>query len=89
MITVLGGTISVMGSKVVGYPSAGALGCVIVAFVANIGWKRLKDQQQDPELDQNVSKMYNKSMKRKSSFNFSEGRMTIESGFYFCYLCVR
>uniref|UniRef100_A0A1A9UZV4 Uncharacterized protein n=1 Tax=Glossina austeni TaxID=7395 RepID=A0A1A9UZV4_GLOAU len=40
VLTVLGGTISVMGSKAVGYTSAGALGCVTLAFIAGIGWKR-------------------------------------------------
>uniref|UniRef100_A0A1A9ZZS2 Cation/H+ exchanger transmembrane domain-containing protein n=1 Tax=Glossina pallidipes TaxID=7398 RepID=A0A1A9ZZS2_GLOPL len=40
VLTVLGGTISVMGSKAVGYTSAGALGCVTLAFVAGIGWRR-------------------------------------------------
>lgn len=40
ILTVLGGTIAVMGSKTIGYPSAGALGCVTVAFIAGIGWKR-------------------------------------------------
>lgn len=40
VLTILGGAISVMGSKAIKYPSAGALGCVTVAFVAGIGWKR-------------------------------------------------
>jgi len=36
----LGGTIAVMGSRVIGYTSAGALGCVTTAFIARIGWRR-------------------------------------------------
>lgn len=37
---VLGGLMSVWGSKFIGYPSAGALGCITIAFVAGIGWRR-------------------------------------------------
>lgn len=37
---ILGGQFSVMGSRAIGYPSAGALGCIVIAFVAGIGWKR-------------------------------------------------
>ncbi|XP_032577583.1 sodium/hydrogen exchanger 9B2 isoform X1 [Drosophila sechellia] len=40
VLTILGGTISVMGSRVIGYTSAGALGCVTTAFIARIGWRR-------------------------------------------------
>ncbi|XP_017847791.1 sodium/hydrogen exchanger 9B1 [Drosophila busckii] len=40
VLTVLGGTIAVMGSRVIGYTSAGALGCVMLAFIGNMGWKR-------------------------------------------------
>ncbi|XP_043657009.1 sodium/hydrogen exchanger 9B1 isoform X2 [Drosophila teissieri] len=40
VLTVLGGTIAVMGSRVIGYTSAGALGCVTTAFIARIGWRR-------------------------------------------------
>lgn len=36
----LGGFFSVLGSKFIGYPSAGALGCITIAFVAGIGWRR-------------------------------------------------
>lgn len=36
----LGGCVAVIGSKAIGYPSAGALGCTIVSFVAGIGWKK-------------------------------------------------
>lgn len=36
----LGGLFSVMASKFIGYPSAGALGCITIAFVARICWKR-------------------------------------------------
>ncbi|XP_060647557.1 sodium/hydrogen exchanger 9B1 isoform X1 [Drosophila nasuta] len=39
-LTILGGTIAVMGSRVIGFTSAGALGCVMMAFIAGIGWKR-------------------------------------------------
>ncbi|XP_022230053.2 sodium/hydrogen exchanger 9B1 isoform X2 [Drosophila obscura] len=40
VLTILGGTIAVMGSRVIGYTSAGALGCVTTAFIARIGWRR-------------------------------------------------
>lgn len=36
----LGGLFSVMASKFIGYPSAGALGCITIAFVARICGKR-------------------------------------------------
>ncbi|XP_053673820.1 sodium/hydrogen exchanger 9B2 [Anopheles nili] len=36
----LAGTLSVAGSKTVGYPSAGALGCIVTAFVAGTGWRK-------------------------------------------------
>ncbi|KAL5284996.1 SLC9B2.2 family protein [Megaselia abdita] len=40
VLTVLGGCVAVIGSKAIGYPSAGALGCTMVSFVAGVGWKR-------------------------------------------------
>ncbi|KAH8310451.1 hypothetical protein KR044_001417, partial [Drosophila immigrans] len=40
VLTILGGTVAVMGSRVIGFTSAGALGCVMMAFIAGIGWKR-------------------------------------------------
>uniref|UniRef100_A0A2M4AMQ4 Putative cation proton antiporter n=2 Tax=Anopheles triannulatus TaxID=58253 RepID=A0A2M4AMQ4_9DIPT len=39
-VTALAGTLSVVGSKAVGYPTAGALGCIVTAFVAGTGWRR-------------------------------------------------
>ncbi|KAG5673012.1 hypothetical protein PVAND_003091 [Polypedilum vanderplanki] len=39
---VLSGALSVMGSKYLGYPSAGALGCISASFVAGTGWRRHK-----------------------------------------------
>jgi solute carrier family 9B (sodium/hydrogen exchanger), member 1/2 len=39
---VLCGTLAVMGSKYLNYPSAGALGCITVSFVAGTGWRRHK-----------------------------------------------
>lgn len=47
---IFGGTIAVMGSKAIGYPSAGALGCVTVAFVAGIGWKKQELKHRHPHL---------------------------------------
>nr|XP_014094552.1 sodium/hydrogen exchanger 9B2 isoform X2 [Bactrocera oleae] len=44
VLTILGGTIAVMGSRAIGYPSAGALGCMTIAFFAGIGWKRQQRQ---------------------------------------------
>lgn len=40
LLVVCAGTLSVMGSKYIGYPSAGALGCTIVAIVIGMRWKR-------------------------------------------------
>jgi NhaP-type Na+/H+ or K+/H+ antiporter len=34
----------VMGSKYLGYPSAGALGCISASFVAGTGWRRQKQR---------------------------------------------
>lgn len=42
-MTILAGTLSVAGSKLIGYPSAGALGCIVTAFVAGTGWKKRID----------------------------------------------
>lgn len=42
MITVMG-TLSVIGSKAIMYPSAGALGCITTAFIASEGWKKQTD----------------------------------------------
>lgn len=42
-MTILAGTLSVVGSKLIGYPSAGALGCITTAFVAGTGWKKRID----------------------------------------------
>lgn len=60
VLTILGGTIAAMGSRAIGYPSAGALGCMTIAFFAGIGWKRqqrqLTAQQRQRQLEnENVS----------------------------------
>jgi hypothetical protein len=39
---VLCGTLSVMGSKYLEFPSAGALGCITASFTAGTGWRRQK-----------------------------------------------
>lgn len=39
-LMVLFGAFSVMGSKAIKYPSAGALGCITTSFVAGTGWRR-------------------------------------------------
>lgn len=44
-MTILAGTLSVVGSKLIGYPSAGALGCIVTAFVAGTGWKKRIDYE--------------------------------------------
>lgn len=41
---VLCGTLAVMGSKYLQYPSAGALGCITASFVAGTGWRHRKAQ---------------------------------------------
>ncbi|XP_035904171.1 sodium/hydrogen exchanger 9B2 isoform X1 [Anopheles stephensi] len=48
----LAGTLSVVGSKKVGYPSAGALGCIVTAFVAGTGWRKR------PPTERNEVSMY-------------------------------
>lgn len=40
VLMALGGMLAVLGSKYIGYPSAGALGCITIAFVAGIGWRQ-------------------------------------------------
>ncbi|KAH8284322.1 hypothetical protein KR018_003924 [Drosophila ironensis] len=50
VLTILGGTIAVMGSRVIGYTSAGALGCVTMAFIARIGWRREESKLAPEEL---------------------------------------
>lgn len=42
-LIILMGTLSVVGSKAIKYPSAGALGCITTAFIATEGWKKQKD----------------------------------------------
>ncbi|XP_059610429.1 putative SLC9B1-like protein SLC9B1P1 isoform X2 [Phlebotomus argentipes] len=37
---VLAGVLGVVGSKAIGYPSAGALSCIVVSFVAGTGWRK-------------------------------------------------
>lgn len=39
---VLCGTLAVMGSKYLGFPSAGALGCITASFTAGTRWRRQK-----------------------------------------------
>ncbi|XP_055645038.1 sodium/hydrogen exchanger 9B2-like [Toxorhynchites rutilus septentrionalis] len=51
-MAVLAGTLSIVGSKLIGYPSAGVLGCVLTTFVAGIGWKKR------PDYDTNEVGMY-------------------------------
>lgn len=57
VLTILGGAIAVMGSKAIKYPSAGALGCVTVAFIAGIGWKRQQEKltPKQQQIHENVS----------------------------------
>lgn len=41
-----------MGSKYLGYPSAGALGCISASFVSGTGWRRHKAR--NPHFHSNV-----------------------------------
>lgn len=41
---ILCGTLAVMGSKYLEYPSAGVLGCITASFVAGTGWRHHKAQ---------------------------------------------
>lgn len=36
----LGCVLSAVGSDAIGYGGAGALGCIVAAFVASLGWRR-------------------------------------------------
>lgn len=45
MISLIG-VLSVIGSKAIGYPSAGALGCIISSFVAGTAWRKQKDNKE-------------------------------------------
>lgn len=42
VLMVLGGMLSVLGSKAINFPSAGALGCIIIACICRIFWKKAK-----------------------------------------------
>ncbi|GAB0094164.1 sodium/hydrogen exchanger 9B2 [Sergentomyia squamirostris] len=37
---VMAGVLGVVGSKAISYPSAGALSCIVVSFVAGTGWRK-------------------------------------------------
>ncbi|XP_049279751.1 sodium/hydrogen exchanger 9B2 isoform X3 [Anopheles funestus] len=50
----LAGTLSVVGSKKVGYPSAGALGCIVTAFVAGTGWRKRPPTECNEEVNFSV-----------------------------------
>lgn len=39
MLTICGGLFVVCGSKAIGFPAAGALGCALLSIVANASWK--------------------------------------------------
>lgn len=39
MLTICGGLFVVCGSKAIGFPAAGALGCAVLALTANASWK--------------------------------------------------
>lgn len=39
MLTICGGLFVVCGSKAIGFPAAGALGCAVLAITANASWK--------------------------------------------------
>lgn len=42
MLMVLGGCLSVIGSRAVGFTSAGALGCMVLACVCGRSWQKPK-----------------------------------------------
>lgn len=39
MLTICGGLFVVCGSKAIGFPAAGALGCAVLSVTANASWK--------------------------------------------------
>ncbi|XP_050100008.1 sodium/hydrogen exchanger 9B2 isoform X2 [Anopheles aquasalis] len=57
-MTALAGTLSVVGSKAVGYPTAGALGCIVTAFVAGTGWRKRPLAGNPPAPDCNEVSVY-------------------------------
>lgn len=42
MLMVLGGLLSVIGSRAIGFTSAGALGCMVLACVCGRSWQKPK-----------------------------------------------
>lgn len=54
---VICGSLSVIGSKAIGYPSAGALGCITHAFVAGTGWRRQSGKESVSSI-MHTSKIY-------------------------------
>jgi hypothetical protein len=49
-----------VGSKAIGFPSAGALGCIMVALVAGTGWR-----------EQKINKVYENVSLAKQYFFFA------------------
>lgn len=41
-LMLLGGLLSVIGSKAIGFPSAGAIGCIVIACMCGLVWKKPK-----------------------------------------------
>lgn len=60
MLMVLGGLLSVIGSRAIGFNSAGALGCMVLAVVCRRSWQK-------PKHIRNV--MYNPSSERKKKIH--------------------
>lgn len=52
MLLVLSGTLSVLGSKYVDYPSAGALGCLCASTALAVGLRKRKARNPDYDSDQ-------------------------------------
>jgi NhaP-type Na+/H+ or K+/H+ antiporter len=69
VIIVLSGAISVIGSKYLKYPSAGALGCISASFVAGTGWRRQKAR--NPSFESNVEEYLNLLWKFLKPVSFS------------------
>lgn len=58
VLVLLGGTISVVGSKYIEYPTAGALGCVTVAFFVRLGLHRKKMDRESSVLSSRLDLLW-------------------------------
>ena len=81
---VLCGTLSVMGSKYLNFPSAGALGCITASFTAGTGWRRKKAK--NPAFNCDVEMYLNLLWKFLKPVSFGLiGKEVDFQGEFFCF----